>query len=314
MSTPIEVPSASADPILHADCIELSALLSKSESGSLEGYARDMRISTTTDAQSDLDFDEDPGDWGGEQSKAVATDAWSEIERRAENCGGDHGHYPFEVSEFQISLKSGWHSSPYVFQLLLGEFGHKASTKPMNGASLFEKLSSEAARKYLGGKGSGAMARPFGFPRADGTNFRDALQELCSTMGEGVVNTSAPQIANQKDSHLDVVAWLPFRDRRSAQLIAFGQCSTGEQWGAKLYELEPGSFRDKWLGEGFAVEPIRMFFVPRSIEEARWGNAAIDGGIIFDRCRISWCVGKPNGDLAKELAAWSKSVRASHMG
>ncbi len=314
MSTSIEVPAASADPILHADFIELGALFSNDKSSSFEGYARDIRISGTTDALTDPDIDEDPSDCGGEQSEAVAMDAWSEIERRADYCGGDGGHYPFEVEEAHITLKNKWQSSPYIFQLLLGQYGHEASTEPTDGARLFERLCTGAAREYLGGEDNGAMSRSFGFPRSERTGFRRALRELCMIIGEGEVKTSAPGMANQKDSHLDVVAWLPFCDGKSAQLIAFGQCATGKQWdGAKLCELVPTNFTKKWLATSFDVDPIRMFFIPRSVKNSKWRNTAIDGGIIFDRCRISWCAGKPNVELAEELAIWSGRVHAKHM-
>ncbi len=307
-------PPASADPIRHADSIELDALLSRDKSCSFQDYARNIRLSGTTDALTDVDFEEDPGDKGGEQSDAVATDAWDEIEQRWESCGRENGHYPFEVSETRVALKDEWPSSPYIFQLLLGQFGHTASTEPMNGARLFENLCSRAARGYLGGEDNCAIARSFGFPRSDGTNFRDALQSLCSEIGEGEVETSASRIEDQKDSHLDVVAWLPFCDRRSAQLIAFGQCATGEKWdGTKLSELVPTNFNKKWLRKSFSVDPIRMFFIPRTIENSKWRNAAIDGGIVFDRCRISWCAGVLTGDLEKELATWIDSVYSEYM-
>lgn len=314
MITSVEMPPASADPARHADCIELNTLLSDAQSNSFEGYARDIRISGTTDVLTDEDFDEDPGDRGGEQSRSVAESAWSEIECRSEYCGGDQGHYPFEVTASLLSLKKNWKKSPYIFQLLLAQFGHKASTEPKDGSRLFEKLCSIAAHGYLGGDANGAQYRSFGFPRSDGSNFRDALQELCLAIGDGIPSASAPQLSNAKDGHLDVVAWLPFCDHRSAQLIAFGQCATGANWNkSKLSELVPSNFGKKWLREHFLVDPIRMFFVPRTVDTNDWKHSAIDGGIVFDRSRITWCVKEPDDDLAMEMAVWSSKVHEEYM-
>lgn len=304
----LDVPLATADPVQHADMIELSALFSKSRSSSFEAYARDIRISGTTDALTDEDFEEDPGDHGGEQSATITTGAWSEIERRAENCGGDAGFYPFEVTRTHIELKGRWQSSPYVFQMLLTQYGQDASTEPIYGARIFEKLSSVAAQQYFGGDANGAQSIPFGFPRPNGSNFSDALQDLCAKIREGVVNTTEPSIGDKNDGHLDVVSWIPFRDRQSSQLIAFGQCATGKNWECKLSELVPLNFEEKWLTDNFLVDPIKMFFIPRCVMASKWKHAAIDGGIIFDRCRIALCVGKPEKDIAKELALWTKSV------
>ncbi len=315
MTAQLEIPPASADPILHADYIEFHALFSNDKSSSFQEYARDIRISGTTDALTDVDFDEDPGDHGGEQSSGVAELTWDEIERRERSCGGEEGYYPFDVSSTRISLRDQWQSSPYIFQLLLERYGYQASTQPMNGARLFERVCSLAARGYLGGQNKRAKSYTFGFPRPTGSNFRNALEKLCREMGEGRVNERAPQIGNQKDSHLDIVAWLPFCDRKSAQLVAFGQCATGANWGkGKLTELVPQNFGRKWLREPFLVDPIRMFFIPRSIEDSAWRNSAIDGGIIFDRCRISWCAGIPDDELAADLSIWTGCVYSNCLG
>ena len=312
MSAFLDIPSASADCVMHADWIESDALFSNGGSSSLEEYARNIRVSGTTEALSDVDFDEDTHDLGGEQSRGVAGDAWDEIERRDFYCGGDKGFYPFDVSETRITLKKNWQSSPYIFQLLLKEFGHTASSKPKDGARLFEELCSHAAREYLGGKSNRAHSRKFGFPRPNASGFKKALQDLCKDLGEGRVNTRAAQLSAQKDAKLDIVAWISHHDQRSAQLIAFGQCATGRNWADKRFELQPKSFQDKWLTESFLIEPIKMFFVPRSIESERWDNSARDGGILFDQCRITAHIGDPEESLANKLSTWIRTVHSKH--
>jgi hypothetical protein len=53
--------------------------------------------------------------------------------------------------------------------------------------------------------------------------------------------------------------------------------------------MDASAFGRKWLRTPLIVNPIRMFFVPRRISPAIWENAGIDGGILFDRCRIAAC-------------------------
>jgi len=309
MTLTIPVPSVSHDRVELADWIELEAIQSEDGASSFVEFTRQIHMTGSTDAM-DGDMDQpDPVDVGGEQSEQVALDAWAEIERRQKACGGDDGSYPFDVTAGSIVLKQGWQESPYVFQLLLTQFGLKAGPIGTFPERLFEHLAALAASNYLGGNSNGARFYCFGFPRPDGTGFVTALNALCQQMHVGRVRLDDPKIKLEKDSHLDVVAWRPFRDNQSSQLVLFGQCGVGDNWGReKLVELQPRNFREKWLADGFYPEPVRMFFVPRCVEQRDWRTTSIDGGIIFDRCRITEIVGNPDDEERKARRKWSVHV------
>ena len=123
----IELPSAQADPVEHADWLEVDAIRSPDGSSSYETFVSQIHISGTTETMvadnEDTDVDDDGG---GELSQQVADSAWAEIGRRFRACGDDEGSYPFDVTSGGITLKNGWLSSAYIFQLLITKLGKDA--------------------------------------------------------------------------------------------------------------------------------------------------------------------------------------------
>lgn len=309
MSLSIPVPAAEDDTVEHADWVELEAIQSEDGACSLVELIRQIHRGGSTDAVPDLGDYNDAADRGGNLSEQVALDAWAEIESRLRACGGEDGQYPFEVTAGSIVLRERWEDSPYVFQLLLTRFGHRAGPRGTYPERIFEVLSAIAGRGYLGGDANRAESYVFGFPRPDGTGFVEALTKLCGLLNAGQVKLDDPQIENEKDSHLDVVVWRPFHDRFPSQLIMFGQCAVGENWQrSKLTELHPRNFRDKWLAEGFYPDPIRMFFVPRCVEERQRRMSAIEGGILFERCRITELVGNSQHSRQDRMRKWTCQI------
>jgi len=308
MSLVAKLPSASADPVEHADWIELEAIRSLDGASSFEELARYIRMSGTTDSLVDELDPEDPHDAGGIQSDTVAINAWAEIEGRFHACGGSQRGYPFDLTEGSLTLRNGWNSSPYVFQLLLCAFGLKAGPEGTYPDRRFEQLSAVAVHNYLGGSDNAAEFCKFGHPREDHTGFTTALTNLCLRMNAGVVNAKAPRISNQKDGGLDVLAWIPFHDRRTGQLIAFGQCATGQDWRGKLFDTSPYVFREQWMLEAWAPPPVRVFLLPRCIPNDHWREANLKGGIVFDRCRIASLVDQFPSTLLDPCLEWTGHV------
>ena len=304
-----ELPSAQADPVEHADWVEVDAIRSRDGSSSYETFASQIHISGTTETMV-VDNEDVDDDGGGELSQLVADSAWAEIGRRFRACGGDGGSYPFDVTSGGITLKDEWQSSAYIFQLLLTKLGKDAGPPETYGERIFEHLSSHAGRLYFGGPTNSASCFRFGFPRPDRTGFLTALTALCKELRAGSVNREAALINQQQDSHLDVVVWRSFADRRESQLIGFGQCATGMYWQDKLTELQPDNFANEWLSKRFYPEPVRMFFLPQCIESKRWNHVTLQAGLLFDRCRISNLTGQLVGELSQECEGWSAAAVA----
>ena len=311
MTDSLTPPPASDPPESHADWVELLALSQRDGTASFEDVVEQLRRSGSFEDAFELEEDETILDTGSEKSQRVAQDAFDEIDDRLHACGTDPTSYPFGVEAQYIQERTAKDAgSVYEFLLLLSRFGKDAGPASTEAADLFERLSAAAALQYFGGADRGAESYLFGFPRrVTKAGFKNALDDLCNQMGEGGGCKEHPTRKDQKDAKLDLAVWRRFEDRRLGQLIGFGQCATGKNWRGKLSELQPADFCSKWMYESPVVKPVRMFFVPFRIESARWDHVCIDGGIPFDRCRITALTATIDAKLEGECRAWAQSVR-----
>jgi hypothetical protein len=288
----LQVPAAADPTELSADWMEFTALRSPERRTSIASLAKLLRRTGSTDAIEGV-----RGDAGSELSQAIAEDVFSEIENRKRACGP--GNYPFAVENGLLTVKDAPERSPYILLLMM------SATKPTAGhkgtATLFEHVCTQAALGYLGGTANGASAIRFGSPRkVPLAKLSQALDHLSVNVCEGGGCRYPAKAKHTGDEGLDIVAWRRFPDSKEGQLIAFGQCAGGDgNWEDKLAELDAHKFIQKWLRVMFLVAPIRLFFVPRRIPKDDWEHAGIDGGVLFDRCRIVSCL----GDLEESLSA-----------
>jgi hypothetical protein len=313
----LAAPVASDPTERVADWLEIEALRSPEKNISLESLIQVIRRAGSVDAIADPSNDQglDSRDTGSVLSQSVAQDSFVEIENRKVACGDSR--YPFVIEQGLLRLKSDSTNSAYVLLLLMSA---TAPTAGHNGtAVLFERLCQEAALGYLGGTTNGANALRFGAPRRRPVaKLSQALDDLCAKLIEGGGCKYPDKARHTGDEGLDVVAWRSFPDSKIGKLIAFGQCAGGEgNWPEKLAELDARRFTQKWFREVFVVDPVRLFFVPRRIPRIEWEHAGIDGGILFDRCRIVACLSDVNAKLARDcrqvtrklLRATTKGVR-----
>lgn len=297
------VPAASDPAEESADWMELEALRSSDKETSLATLAKAIRRTGSTDAL--------PGgskDAGSELSQAAAEQAFTEISNRKHACGEER--YPFAVEKGLIRLRLDPQKSPYILLLLMSvnqpTGGHNGS------AVLFEHLCTHAVRGYLGGTRNGVTALRFGSPRrAPIASLRRAIDDLCLQLVEGDGCKAPERARHLGDEGLDIVAWRHFPDKKSGKLIAFGQCAAGAvKWENKLAEMDARNWARKWLKSPLVVEPIRLFFVPRRIPAADWDNAGIDGGVLFDRCRIVACLTEQDAQLERRCEDMAKLLIA----
>ena len=287
MFNPSIPPAASDSPEELADWLEYTALLAADRDTSIWDLARILNRSGSTDVVDDPEDAEhtDPGI--DDVSYPFAERAFAAVEERYRSCGENGEAYPFELGESFIRLRRGGANFAYTFLLLLS--AKMAQAPPQKEAiALFDDLASAAAANYLGAPQPGVGSAVFGFPRRMlARQFPKALDDLCNQMGEGVSHVDRPRTKAQKDAKLDVVAWRHFADGRAGKLIAFGQCATGANWRSKLTELQPKNFIRLWMREAPVVDPLRMFFTPERVEQNLWLETTVNGGILFDRCRIA---------------------------
>ena len=244
--------------------------------------------------------------------EAAAEAVFVEISDRILACG--ETSYPFDVSNEGITVRPDPTASIYTFLLLLSKYGPDAGPKKSGGAKLFEELCAHAVSMFLGGEEGLADSQVFGFPRrvtCDG--FANALDALCGRLAEGEGSKYRPTTPDQKDAKLDVVGWKSFRDKRKGRLIVFGQCAAGDDWREKRSELiATHDWCTCWMKDRPAVWPLRAFFVPHRVGEKEWFEACVNGGLLFDRCRIISHADTLPATTAEEIAGWSKYVMEKH--
>jgi hypothetical protein len=320
-------PAATASAECHADWLELRALLAGDLNSSLSDLARAIRSAGTIEAvieQQMRDEGSSPDaswDWGedfeeeispaefmerrDDLSEAVTDRASDELDDRALACGDA---YPFTRGPQHLQARRYAVRSVYVFLLLLSTDGVRAGPPGLAATELFEDLAAVAAQSFFG-RHEDVHVYHFGFPRRRTLRgFKPALDELCVRLGEGGSARSRPDQRHQKDAKLDLVTWRSFPDGRMGQLVAFGQCAAGADWTEKLSELQPRAFTGKWLTEPLGVEPTRMFFCPFRIEREGWETKVIDGGLLFDRCRIAHHCAEVDDELLDGCERFSAHV------
>jgi hypothetical protein len=240
--------------------------------------------------------------------EAITDAVFTEAEYRIGACG--EANYPFDLQRKALVSKDEYLSSVYTFLLFLSRFGERA-VEGVNGAKLFEEVCSHAIAAYLGCREALAESYVFGFPRNFAAkNFVGALEDLCRVkILEGKPKAKFPDINLMKDAGLDIVAWLPFPDKRSSKLIAFGQCATGENWWGKRHELQPQSWLNTWLSDQPQVTPIKTFFIPHAVTVSEWAQLGYQAGIIFDRYRITYLAEPSLSDaLRGSLKEWTRAA------
>lgn len=286
----LELPKDWQDPVALADWLELSAL----EAGDSNASVGDLK--------NVLGFLADT-----EKAEELALEVVWEIEERVKGTGEA---YPFDlrygrVLEAKTQLTD---YIPYLFCLILSYFGWtQKKGDPINPRLLFEELCCLAAKEYIQGD-----AFQFGTGRRNAgvSSFGEAVKKFCRRVGEGQDYMPRESLQPQ-DDHVDLVAWRDFRDRRPSKLILFGQCATGANWRDKVSELHPTAFWGLWMVDANISPLVRSFYIPHRIpDEDKWRHSATYGGILFDRCRVSYWAWMGRESLSEDARYenWCKSV------
>jgi hypothetical protein len=267
---------------------------------------------------------------GDDAVKQIVDEAFEELATRSEHCG-DESRYPYEVRRNGGLLarrsppKLGTPQDDLLYWYLLLSTRMNMKSKRRQGGQdatvLFEHLCREVAIRFWGGPGPYVDAIVFGTGRQasdlkdheelEQGVFQSAVLRLCAALGEGVGFTQKPASAvRAKDGKLDVVVWRRFADKRPGQLIGFGQCKTGTYWENDLTKLRPEGFCTKWLQKQPAVTPVRLYFIADRVIDS-WYDRCVDGGIVFDRCRIVEHATELPHDLLQKIEAWVRAAAGS---
>lgn len=295
-------PTAGADVHELADLAELMAWANKAVS------AREILALLGREGENDRNEGcEDDDDRNADAFDEVS----AEFERRQVACGG---RYPFSLDASGNVLRytpvddmSSW---LYGYLLLSTRLNMTDSRMHagIDGTVILEHVSAIGLQQYFGSMR--AQATVFG-TAAGSAGFPARVTHLCGQLGEGFQfknNHNLPM--NAKDDKLDVVAWLPFEDRKVSKVIVFGQCKTGTAWTEQLCRLHPVDFIKKWVETPFVFDPLRAYCVSEAVSRTRWAGYAIEGGLLFDRCRLVDCCDEMEIPLYNSMVRWSRAALA----
>ena len=223
--------------------------------------------------------------------------------------------YPFKHIQNSLHYEPPADQLP-LYELLLGTSqAQSLTTGPFTALPrLFEQLSKLAGMAFLG-----PTARGFhtGWPRPDEhSRFKAVVEQLRIETGmhysewewrPGSYLPVDPVPALIKDGGLDIVAWRPWEDQRTAQLYLLGQCACGADWLNKTKDLDM-----QRLAEWFApprVTPLRSFFTPHYALNSILQEHSLSAGLMFDRVRILHMLREPH--ISKSVDALKDEIQAA---
>lgn len=289
------------DPIaIVADYIELQCFLMKTP---VSPYSLRSLFS-----MSDDEIDNEGVASSDDFSIETIEDGIKECKQRAESCPSV---YPFDVNANSLSLQTldNLNKTIYLFLLLATRLDMKDESRHADhdATKLFEELCAGVSAEYFG-----RHSKSLVFGTAEWGSFKDKVERVISSLHlTSAFKTPLGSTGRQKDATVDVVAWIPFSDKKDSQMIAIGQCKTGTHWEGMLTATQPKVF----FGSHFTGEPFadveRMFFMTESYGMDKWEERSRKAGIIFDRTRImEFLPSNFNADLLGKITEWNKAALA----
>ena len=255
---------------------------------------------------SDDEMDNNGADSSDDVSIDHLEEAIGECFTRSQLC---IDRYPFESTRMGLANRAvdEQFKEIYYFLLLATRFNMKIH-KLQDGedaTKLFEELCAEVVKEYFGVHSKSDI-----FGTASTRDFKSKMEDMISSLCLDVeCKVPKGSTGKQKDGKLDVIAWIPFADKKDGQLVAMGQCKTGENWEEKLSEFQPDDFFNNYCTGRPYAKVVRLFFVTESFGDYKWAERSNAGGIVFDRTRIMEYLPKQMpGDLLSRIKNWNRGA------
>jgi hypothetical protein len=305
MAKKITLPQNLQDTIALADWLELSGLVADDTNSSRGDLERQIKKSGTVEDESE-----------DEAINRILDEVFIELDKRA-NAVGDG--YPFEITNSLVTRRAVFRDTylPYIFCLCLSNFGSPPmAAKVVNPRLLFEHISSLSLEGFLGGKalvlGTGRLLED---EKTTVKGFAGVIDQLAEFIGEGD-GFKQQNTLSRKDDGIDVVGIKHLGGPRLSNLVVYGQCASGADWqtSGKLSQCQPEAFFDQWMLGHKISPPIRSYFIPYIVEDAKFVWAARKSGLLFERLRVSkWASAHANlGNWARQMTTWIDLVLTAH--
>lgn len=192
-------------------------------------------------------------------------------------------YYPFRIDRNSIESTVSLDSVDLIYVFLLFANRLNMQTNRIKGGQdateLFERLCRIVAMNYLG---EHSVCEILGTSIDD--SFEDKIKKILKVLNiSGIFTSPLGSTGRQKDGGIDLVAWIPFKDKKDSQLIALGQCKTGSNWEPLMKRV---SLFQNFSTKQPIMEPIYMFFIAEDFGSHKWEERCRSCGILFDRRRI----------------------------
>jgi hypothetical protein len=224
---------------------------------------------------------------GSEPSDAFLSSIWDEMEARMNLYGLQP---PFTVDSNEVTPNVIWRDNPeYIMCLILSLTGNPSNPTPTG--KLFERISREAIKNYLGGE-----AIVTGHPNPY------SVKDICELMCEKF-KTELP--SNYKDRGVDIIAWKPFSDNRGNQIVILIQCAGGHNWVSKTNDVAVRAWAEKYMG--FKCYPVKGFSTAVVVTNSEaFEEVSFETHLLIDRTRIysNTVNSQIEGTLRTEIAQW----------
>jgi len=199
-------------------------------------------------------------------------------------------HYPFTVTASAVCQEREGMTSWYAALLALSpntcfRVLMSSSTLQQCGV-MFERIAEHSLIALLG---RGSQAVRFGWPSDSGRppEFPEAIAWLAAKLGLRVGGGYRPP--RRRDGGVDVVAWRPFPDGRTAFPIVLAQCTIQSDVVAKALDIDIRSW-SQWLL--MLRDPMTVLMFPHVLtgNSEEW-NEVTQRHIVMDRIRIVGVLG-----------------------
>ena len=266
----------------------------------------------------DDNFDNEGCEDDADEAAEILEETMIELENRQRACNGG---YPFSLNDTGTILFSELRDELdvqlYHFLLLATRLrmDRDREFEGIRGDLLFEEISAQILRNYLGYPVSGDIAgrsQKLAFGTSSSIGFSERVDQLCREIGEGERFKdwdTGPTKA--QDAKLDAVSWIPFSDGKPSKVTVFAQCKTGssDYWKGKLGELKPTAFLKSFTEmRAFQLDPIPAFFVAEAANPNEWNEITSRAELFFDRCRIVDFGQRLETETASRMKKWTEAA------
>jgi len=204
---------------------------------------------------------------------------------------------PFDVKGQDITPKVKWKDRPELAMcLIFSLYGVQKERGKNDGTKLFERLSSEAIKLYLGGK-----SEVIGFPNQ--MNLEQQIHHICKRTCENVGHKSPKP--TDKDKGVDIIAWKSHGDKRPNQIVLLLQCGAGANFSKK----KPVCIKTWHDFVHWSARPIEGITIPQIISAEEFDDITDSYNLVFDRVRIFRAIYNrqlSDGTLRREIFTWCK--------